>query len=479
MFLVLQHPFADLRSFVGVPTGRLSRPGWPLPDAGDDFIRSSGAVLSRRAGGLKEWRGEELYGDGRNAFRFPNQMRDVNLGTAEFPAHAQRIHRRFNSDGTVARLEVAASLETSPAQSASSPAQGVAILQRYLGTSIKIRIGTVAPVTASLLEAGASLAAHYLHATTSRKVDAVKPEAWWFKCGVPTLLIDCPESDSFMVLPHSSHVLDSTEAYATVWHAWLQLGKQRVSVWMLRRREGKNADALRRLRIHLLRFHAERECLRLVLQAALGKLDLSKPTPASEALQQYLSDATRLLEKPERHGIDQSALFEAAQTALATQFEGETATLTQIRRQVAVKVDAYLKRSQTASTVVNYVYGDQMNTNIQLGTVTVSGDFNLVTAKNIRNSFNKAAGADISDELKEKLKALTIEVTNLAKQLPPETAEAVTKDLEVLTNEATSQQPRKAWYELSASGLIEAAKTVAEMAAPVSTAVAAVLALLA
>jgi hypothetical protein len=77
------------------------------------------------------------------------------------------------------------------------------------------------------------------------------------------------------------------------------------------------------------------------------------------------------------------------------------------------------------------------------------------------------------------LKDLTAKVAELAKQLPQDKAEVASKDLAALTSEAVSKEPRKPWYELSASGLVEAAKAVAEMAAPITTAVAAVLALLA
>ena len=119
-----------------------------------------------------------------------------------------------------------------------------------------------------------------------------------------------------------------------------------------------------------------------------------------------------------------------------------------------------------------------MNTHIQMGNVTVAGDFNFVTAQNIQNSFNKAANADVSEPLKEALKDLTTKTAELAKQLPPDKAEAVSKDLAALTTEAVSKEPRKPWYELSANGLLEAAKTVAAMTGPITTAVKAVVSLL-
>jgi len=479
MFVTVLHPFADLRDFVDEQTGRLERPSWPLPNTGIDFVRSSGAVLRRRRGGLREWQGEELYSDGRNAFRFADRLRDIDLGTPELSAHVTRAFRRFNSSGVIARMEIAARIELKPLEQSFDFNHGVAILRNMLLLEIAVRIGKVAPESTSILEAGMPLAAHYLHSTTSRGENAVQPKAWWFTHGVPTVVIDCPESASLLALPHSSLVFESIEAHASVWHSWLQFGNQQIGVWVIKRQADMNADALRRLRVHLLRFHAERECLRLVLQSALGKLKFTKFTPASEAFQQYLNDSIRILEKHESHGVTQSALFDSVHTAVATQYEGELATLIQVRRQVAAKVEAYLKRSQVASTIVNHIHGDQMITNLQLGNATFHGDFTVVTARNIRDSFNKVAGSDAKDDLKEKLKLLTVEVTKLATALSPTQAEHVTNDLGAFVNEATSQNPRKPWYELSGNGLIEAAKTVAEMAAPITTAVRAVLALLA
>ena len=69
-------------------------------------------------------------------------------------------------------------------------------------------------------------------------------------------------------------------------------------------------------------------------------------------------------------------------------------------------------------------------------------------------------------------------MTEMVKSLPEKDQKRVAKDYQSLAAEATSEEPRKEWYELSAKGLIEAAETVGAMAAPVITAVKAILALL-
>ena len=59
--------------------------------------------------------------------------------------------------------------------------------------------------------------------------------------------------------------------------------------------------------------------------------------------------------------------------------------------------------------------------------------------------------------------------------MPPQLAEEVAQDLHTFVSEATSANPRKKWYELSAGGLIEASKTVAAMSGSITTAVKAIL----
>jgi hypothetical protein len=69
-------------------------------------------------------------------------------------------------------------------------------------------------------------------------------------------------------------------------------------------------------------------------------------------------------------------------------------------------------------------------------------------------------------------------VAEMIKVLSPAQQEQVASDLKILTNEATSEAPRRKWYELSAQGLLEAAKAVGETALPVITAVNTVVGLL-
>lgn len=478
---MLQYPFADLRSFIGEDAGRLNRPSFPIAEPGKDFIRSSGLVKYRRRGGVEEWAGEELYGDASLAFRFPNHLGKAKFGTGTVEATVGRTFRRFHSDGTVARVEVGFKLCVENNTSTTSSTDWVTLLRDVLSIPVRVRHTMKQPQAIKLVEAGDALAQHYLAATTDRRLTTqVHPQAWWFSAGIPALIVEYPNWRSVMLPPHSRFVLEVPEADAMLSHAWLQFGNLRCSAWFVAKGDG-DPDAIRRLRIHLARLHAERECLKLILLSIKNndKLNLAKNLDRSDIVQQYLNDAIRTIQKPERFGLAQSDMFDAALQALGIAFEGQATSLQFMRRQVTAKIEGYIHRAQNTATVINNIQGDVMNTSIQFGNVSVTGDFNLITAKNIQNSFNKAANADVNDNLKEKLKSLAIEVADLAKKLPQEDAEKVSKDLDTLTSEAISNKPRKEWYELSAKGILEAAKSVAKISVPITTAVKAVLALLA
>ena len=150
-----------------------------------------------------------------------------------------------------------------------------------------------------------------------------------------------------------------------------------------------------------------------------------------------------------------------------------------MRRQIGDRVDAFIERARNTSLVIQNIEGDFMYKSIKMGDVTVHGNFSQVVADTITDSFNSVAAFDAKADLKEALKLLSQEVANLTKQLPPEKAEQAANDLNSLSKEAISKAPRKAWYELSANGLLDAAKTVAEMVPSISKAVTGVLALLA
>lgn len=83
-----------------------------------------------------------------------------------------------------------------------------------------------------------------------------------------------------------------------------------------------------------------------------------------------------------------------------------------------------------------------------------------------------------TDAMKEKLKELSAAVGSMLDVLKDDQSEEVTGDLKVFVDEATKETPRQRWYDISAEGLIKAAKTAGKIGEPVIKATESILKLL-
>ena len=109
----------------------------------------------------------------------------------------------------------------------------------------------------------------------------------------------------------------------------------------------------------------------------------------------------------------------------------------------------------------------------------VQGD--LVVQGNLRQALNASSSFEAdggSAELAHRLATLHGLVARLVPHLTPEEAQTASRDLETFAREITSPAPRRPFYEVTAHGLVKAAKAVAHLAVPVAEAVEAVLSLL-
>ena len=103
------------------------------------------------------------------------------------------------------------------------------------------------------------------------------------------------------------------------------------------------------------------------------------------------------------------------------------------------------------------------------------GDNNTITAPitiadSIQNSFNELKEANIEQDIEKLLEQLVTAVNDVNKNVKKEEsdkAEAMARDVETLVKEATSENPRQAWYEITMNGLKEAAQSIGEIANPV------------
>jgi hypothetical protein len=105
-------------------------------------------------------------------------------------------------------------------------------------------------------------------------------------------------------------------------------------------------------------------------------------------------------------------------------------------------------------------------TNITIGNHNTFTESPVVIADHIQSSFNTIADSSASDALKEILERLVLDVNEASKIASVEDAEAMGRDVKVLTEELTSRKPRRQWYEISVEGLRQAAVNIGEVGKP-------------
>lgn len=486
MFLTLQFPFADLRHFLGSETGRLNAPKISSPKVyGRDFIRSSGLIKRRPKGGIKEWPGEEVFADGALGLRFPNHLRRYKFGNLGFNGVVNDTFRRFHSDDVVARFEIGLEIGVTRYDEI-SPDGGdfmdflrdvftIPMHERYRTREkdkgqkfTKERSSEV-----SLFNAGKLLAQHYLVATTTRKADPpidIKP--WWLSEGTPAVFVEYPLSNRLVMPRYTKHILDVPEADAEVSYAWLAFQGKNFGVWFIgiknpEKEYGIDHDARRRLRLNLTHLHAERECLSLVIAncgTEQGKNVFINETPElAEKFDEYFKRVSKAIYKPEIYGIPQLS-FDAYDIS----FPGRIENLQDSHGKLLEKVQKYIEHSKNLALIRPNI-GSVTVITINMGDFSITGSFNTVTAETITNSFNIATNSQAKSEIKDALKVLSTEVAKLAKDLPQVKADSVARKLHALTKEAVSSEPSEDLCAVSAKGILEAAKFVTELFAPIKT----------
>jgi hypothetical protein len=481
MFIALQFPVADIRRFLPTDTYRLSSPPWPNPQPRVEFVRQFGVVRERELGGVDDWPGEDYYCEAARALRFMGLAR-LEEFAATLGLRARCSFRRFMHDGrAVARVEVGFAFvpQRHVRMTARMNATDfLALLAATLSVSVRIPVGRDAAVR-PLIASGPALAKHYLFAS-SRVAGGSYPGAdpGWMIAAPPVALVQYGSVPRLTALPAGAAPVARLDGHIDlhIFRYARTRNADRLPVWMLGTKDRTSRATLRGLRIHLFRLHAENRCLREVLRAAeTGKIRLERGSRASDEFQSYLDKSLRRLNKLEHDGFPQSALLRAARQYDDLVSPGFSRTLAesldQIRGNLLKTLERYASMSQRErDDRPTYQF------NFGAGSPVFHGDF--IVAGKIQDSFNRVSESATASDLKQALQDLTKAVAEMLDHLSGDQARRVSTDLEVLTNEAVSPEPRKDWYQLSASGLVAAAKAAGEFATPVVAAVEKVLGLL-
>jgi hypothetical protein len=492
MLFVAQFPIADARPFLPRASSRLDLPDWPTPqtEINPQFVRFFGPAVRRRRGADAAWIDERAFCRADRAIRFvdlPSQL----LGLTPSSRSPSCVFRRLLYDGSaVARVEVGLTLQGGGAYGIRA-GELFALVASFLDVPTTVTQVSGDRLHRPLMLQGSHLAELYARATVRWSGDP-SPDTGLVEDGVPLVVIGLDDQE-LPELPESVRLIDPANVHgASLGFTWLRTQHGTIGAWLLAYGSASR-EQLRSLRVCLLRLHAERQVLDLVLkQIRRGRLRFDPEDDSGEALQEYLNQATRLIQREQFFGVSQSALlaaFDAAEGVIPAADQAELLLqLDRARNQVRRKVEAYARdRAQirTIKTVTVMQGGNYMEGSGQFitGGSFIGNVINKIAAQTIEDSFNTIANSGVSGELKASLTALHDEVARLTSELEnrgasQETIEDTARLLATFVEQATEKRPLQDVLVGAGKGLVDAAKAVSERVAPIAGAVGAVLKLL-
>jgi hypothetical protein len=340
----------------------------------------------------------------------------------------------------------------------------------------------------------ALIAEEYLRATTLSN-SMYSLGNCWIKAHLPLFIV---EAESRELTRHARSlrriVLQELDD-VSIFHTTVKFREIDVNcaVWLIEKPEtspSSSAEHLRRLRIHLCRFHAERECLSFVLRhIQRKKLTLGGyGTPPSDWLQHYLDESVKWISKKSVGGVSASKIFRFAQELSASTEEGlaesTLAQLRHVRKTVLKRCNDLLSASPgiMADTFMQVVYergsihqGENM---VKKQEATVTNSSYVQLSQSGRDSsgltMHVTQGPASSPEIAAQLQALELSISNIMGELAKKDEaqqERAQRSIETISNELKKERPDHSWLSISKDGLIEAAKTVGALGAPVIQAV--------
>ena len=467
MLFSIQFPLADSRPFLSKAGGVLSIPQWPVPMPDRDFVRGFGIIRRRRLGGLSGWIGENAVCEAGRALRIPNFPRTMRIGHS---GHSERLRlslafRRFFSDGlALAKYEMGVSADAKVGTRFSSEATE-AFVCRVLNLPTTIYIASNKRPEAAFIDSGKFLARSYSLCTT--KTEAINkdtPEGWWVRVGVPLLFLVHRDAElSYIPFPGRPVQLPDEAGCELSFHYIPYQGRD-LPIWAMKLKSGSNARDARALRICLLRLHAERECLRIVLiNLASNKIKVPPRSADSDILQQYFNEATRRITGlcTEANSIADTELATLARKSSDQANPGERDSLLLALRNLEMRRNVFHKIKEYVKTQIIYM-GDNINVSGGQGNVIGRG---AISQANVFNQWNNSAEDMNLEALSKELETLRAKLKAEASAPEHDAAVGAVAQAQV---EAKKGNGAKAFEYLAQAGkwTLDVAKTVA---VPVAT----------
>lgn len=464
-----------------------------------DFIRCFGPIKNRvNQDGVEYY--ETVYSKANRALRIP-KLGEYRLGREYGSFIPTCVFRRFFANNETCKLEIGFK-NIQKNNFIHSPFDDVQLLNfmtELMEIKTQIPSGCQDNTVCKLNDIGTSLSSLYLYSTTKYPLPSDKQvQPSWIQAGNPMILIEYDKSE-IVKLPQTVKNIASIEQFGIILShtiIYSRNNKTKIRVWLIGKDTNSKKDAVRNLRLNLLRLNAEQECLKQVLCSFQRERIVIKPfSEATDRLQNYINTAIRNIRQKERYGIPNNEIIEVSNSYEDIINRNERtfllAQLESIRKNIYRKVELYTAPNQSPASKI--IVSDKNGVNniyiegiIQEGGIVVSNT-NITIGDNNTFSGNNVIGSVLNDSsntitnmkpenenqelLKQKLTELNELVAKLCEKLPKEESEQAAKDMADIAQEATSTKPRKSHLELFAGGVIAAAKYCTSLAEPITKAV--------
>jgi hypothetical protein len=318
VIIFLQYPITDIRRFLPEETGKLAKPIWPSPKPYDHFVRSFGQVMRRGKGGASGWVGENEICDAHNALKLDLRVSPFSGSRGE--VRLKCAARHFFFDGlAVGKLVVV--LTTLPASVQLEAGEFEQFIDHVFSIPASIHFPDGRIAKSDLYAIRGHLSKFYLYASSKTRKSDELGDKRWIIAGEP--LVFCELSNEEQISPRKSlRRVDLTEEVGlTLAQQWVKKGNKRVQVLSAQRHDASTSarEKRRLLRMYLMRLHAEYDSIREITSLILGEvIKPNRGTPESEALQHYLNETTKKINRAGRKARKVSQGEELSELALAT-----------------------------------------------------------------------------------------------------------------------------------------------------------------
>lgn len=421
MWIVVSWPVVDarvlvdgnLREILGI---RNRTPG----AASRAFLRGFGPEMPRGPGINLGIAGEESFFRARNAIRFTSPI----SGSKPF------LRRLFFDGFGIGRLELGIEY-----RAALTDAEIFAKCSEIVNQAVNAH-GKKHP----LIESAPSIRQSYLAATTKRD----SPERRELvQIGNPILFVSAPSEVYF----EPGHYFESAaSSKPTLTYLTIKPPIRKVLIWLRREDAVLSTDSYRNFRTAALRVHSARESAAIVL-GLVSSGNLPTQRKMSDAVQKFLFSCATFLGK-------EGEIF-----GLVNAFDGSV--LSAQRDTIIEHTKSFRPAVRRSINRILNVQGDlNMNTYNQSGTgnsmAVSTGDGSATSSA---TTIADPARASLIRELKE-------ELARIEARLPDAWRAEVLEKVSRIEKEASTEKPKKEWYEVSASGLRAAAAALGNVLNP-------------